>query len=108
MQNNEVQEGKTMAIISYLTIFGTIAAFIMNYNKKNSFASFHIRQMLGIFFLSMINKYFIYNYLGKFIGGFVFLLIITLWIIGFIGVIKGERKLIPLLGEQFQDWLKNI
>ncbi|PQB07207.1 hypothetical protein BST83_08630 [Polaribacter filamentus] len=60
MENHTVNEGKTAAIISYITIFGTIIAFFMNNSKKNSFTSFHIRQMIGIFLLSMINKYIVY------------------------------------------------
>ena len=44
MNTGTVQEGKTIAIISYITIIGLIIAFIMNQSKKNSFASFHIRQ----------------------------------------------------------------
>ena len=49
MNNLSVQDGKTIAIISYITIIGTLIAFIMNQNKHNYFASFHIRQALGIF-----------------------------------------------------------
>ena len=49
MENTSVSEGKTAAIIAYLTIFGTIVAYIMNRSKKNYFTSFHIRQMIGIY-----------------------------------------------------------
>lgn len=108
MENQTVNEGKTAAIISYITIFGTIVAFIMNNSKKNSFTSFHIRQMLGIFLLSMVNKYLIFDFLGKTIGGVVFLGIIVLWFIGFVGAIQGNEKKIPLIGDQFQNWFKGI
>jgi hypothetical protein len=43
MENQTVNEGKTAAIIAYITIFGTIIAYILNAGKKNSFTSFHIR-----------------------------------------------------------------
>jgi len=49
MNDQTVQDGKLMAIISYITVIGTFVAFIMNQNKHNSFASFHIRQTVGIF-----------------------------------------------------------
>jgi hypothetical protein len=45
MENQTIQDGKTMAIISYITWVGTLIAFIMNNDKHNSFAAFHIRQM---------------------------------------------------------------
>ncbi len=107
MDQNTVNEGKTTAIISYITIIGLIIAFILNYNKKNSFASFHIRQMMGLALLSLINQYVI----GKFSGiasMVIFVGLIVLWVIGFIGVVNGEEKKIPLLGDQFQDWFKNL
>ena len=108
MENQTVNEGKTAAIISYITIFGTIIAFFMNNSKKNSFASFHIRQMIGLFLISMINKYIIYDFLGSTAGWIVGVLLFVLWIIGFIGAIKGEEKLVPVVGEHFQNWFKGV
>lgn len=109
MENQTVKDGKLAAIISYLTIFGTLIAFIMNNgNKKNSFASFHIRQMLGIFLISMINKYIVYDFLGATVGYVVFAFLIVLWFIGFISAIKGEEKEVPFVGEYFQNWFKSL
>ena len=108
MENQTVNEGKTAAIISYLTIIGTIVAFIMNNDKKNSFASFHIRQMIGLFLLMMINKYLIIAFLGSTAGWIAGAFIIILWVIGFIGAVKGEEKVVPVIGEQFQNWFKGI
>ena len=45
---NSVEEGKTIAITSYILIVGVLIAMSMNSENKNSFASFHIRQALGI------------------------------------------------------------
>ena len=108
MENHMVNQGKTAAIISYITIFGTIIAFFMNSSKKNSFTSFHIRQIIGIFLLSMINKYIVYDFLGATAGFVAFILIVVLWVIGFIGAIKGEEKLVPYVGQQFQNWFQNF
>ncbi|WP_369695584.1 hypothetical protein [Flavobacterium alvei] len=49
MENNNFEQGKNIAIVSYITIIGAIVAIFMNQDKKNSFAAFHIRQALGIF-----------------------------------------------------------
>jgi uncharacterized membrane protein len=108
MENDRINEGKTAAIISYITIFGTIIAFFMNNNKKNPFTSFHIRQMIGIFLLSMINKYIVSSFIGNTAGYIVFILIAILWVIGFIGAVKGEEKLVPFVGQQFQNWFQNF
>jgi len=33
MENQDISEGKNIAVISYLTIFGTIIAFFLNNDK---------------------------------------------------------------------------
>ncbi|MEE9407205.1 MAG: hypothetical protein V3V28_03925 [Polaribacter sp.] len=108
MENQTVNEGKTAAIISYITIFGAVAAFIMNNSKKNSFTSFHIRQMIGLTLLGMVNQYVITKFLGGTAGIIIAVILFVLWVIGFVGAIKGEEKLIPVLGDKFQDWFKGL
>lgn len=108
MYNQSVSEGKTMAIVSYITIIGTLIAFIMNQNKRNYFASFHIRQALGIFLTGLIvnflQRYIDFNWVNVILSLGVF----VLWIFGIIGAIQGEEKRVPLLGDQFQEWFRNI
>ncbi|SRX55400.1 DUF4870 domain-containing protein [Aequorivita sp. CIP111184] len=104
-----IEEGKTIALIAYITIFGLIIAFVMNNEKKNSFAAYHIRQSLGLgitgLALSIINVIPILGWLISILGS-IFLII--LWIIGLMGAINGKEKPVPLLGEKFQELLKNI
>ncbi|MCF6297356.1 MAG: hypothetical protein L3J08_05140 [Flavobacteriaceae bacterium] len=101
-------DGKTIAIISYITAIGTIIAFVMNQNKQNQFASFHIRQALGIFLLFFANNL-IGNYGGIwFISRIINLGIFFLLIMGLLSAIKEEEKKIPIFGNMFQDWFKNI
>lgn len=108
MQNQSVQEGKTMAIISYMTVIGTLIAFLMNQNKHNYFASYHIRQSIGIFTIGLLvnflQRFSNFGWLDMILGIGVF----VLWIIGLIGAIQGEEKPVPFLGEQFQEWFRNI
>ena len=47
---------KTIAIVAYLTIIGWIIALVMNNNNKSEFASFHIRQSLGIILLGVAGR----------------------------------------------------
>ena len=106
--NNTIEEGKQIAIISYLTIIGSIIAIFMNNDKPNSFASFHTRQALGIF-LSWFA-------LGYFVGGFdnwgisagFYTFIFILWLYGFVNAVQGEQKPIPFIGEFFQKLFKNL
>jgi uncharacterized membrane protein len=108
MENTTVTEGKTMAIISYITWVGTLIAFIMNNDKKNAFAAFHIRQMIGLSLLSIINSFIVLKYVSYGVFSVIGIGLLVLWIIGFIGAIQGEEKKIPLLGDLFQDWFKGI
>ena len=41
-------DGKTIAIISYLTIIGWVIAYVMNSNNKSQIAFYHLRQSLFI------------------------------------------------------------
>lgn len=107
MENQTVKEGKSMAIISYFWWIGLIIAFIMNNTKKNTFASFHIRQMIGLLLLN-VGVSIIYKYAGESIGMVLGLGTFVLWVIGLIGAFQGEEKRVPLLGDLFQDWFKGI
>lgn len=107
MENTTVSEGKTIAIISYITWIGTLIAFIMNNEKKNSFASFHIRQMIGLIILQFIGAL-IRGFVNGYLGYAIWVFALVLWIIGIIGAVQGEEKKVPLLGDQFQDWFKSI
>ena len=108
MENLTINEGKTAAIISHFTVIGLIIAFVLNMNKKNTFASFYIRQMLGLNLLYMANIWIVYRYLGNTIGWAVGVLLFVLWIISLLAVLKGEKKLVPVVGEQFQNLFKGI
>ena len=108
MENLSFKEGKTAAIISYITILGTIIAFIINQKEKNNFASFHIRQAIGIYLLI-----FVINLMDRYMGidwlnAVLYIGALILLIIGLVGAIQGEEKKVPLLGDQFQEWFKNI
>lgn len=104
-----IKEGKTIAIISYITIIGLIVAFIMNNDKKNTFASFHIRQSLGLgltgLALSLVNTIPILGWIISIVGS---LTLVVLWVVGFMGAINEKEKVVPILGDKYQQWLEKI
>ncbi len=103
-----VDNGKTVAIISYITLVGWIIALLMNNGNPTPLGSFHIRQSLGIMcagvLLSIVSQFFGIWILSTIIG----LGILVFWVLGLISAIQGDMKPVPLLGEQFQDWFKGI
>jgi uncharacterized membrane protein len=108
MKNQTINEGKTTAIISHLWVIGLIIAFFMNNSKKNYFASFYIRQMVGVNLIQVLNGWIVYKFLGNTAGIIVSVIVLVLWVISLIGAVKGEEKKVPVVGDQFQDWFKNI
>jgi len=96
------ESGKTRAIIAHITLIGWIIAVVQNNNdEKDEFASFYIRQMLGLVLIGILS-------IIPFIGLIFSLAALILWILSIIGAVNGEKKLTPIVGEMFQDWFKNL
>lgn len=113
MENsNTVEEGKTMAIVSYIFFIGLLIAFIINNDKKNSFTTYHIRQSLGIYLLwfacriafSLLS---IVIYI-PILSWLIYISMIVLVVLGLVAAVQGEEKPVPLVGEKFQEWFKSI
>ena len=99
---------KVIGIISYLFLLGWIVAVVLNKNK-DAYASFHIRQALGIHLLSAISGLILSIPILGWVGGMAgWALALVLWIIGFMSALHGEEKEVPVLGAQFQEWFKAL
>jgi len=102
-------EDKTVAILSYITLIGFIAAIVIHSNKKTQLGAYHLRQTLGFFLttavvgfggivLAIIPILGILCLFGIWVGLFVF------WLMGLLSAIKGEMKPMPLVGPLYQQW----
>lgn len=108
MENSNIKDGKTAAIVSYLSFIGLIIAIFMNQDRKNKFTTFHIRQALGIDVGLIL--------FGALIGGFdswlitipFWVLFFVLWLFGFMGAVQGKYNLVPIVGEYFQKWFQTL
>lgn len=105
---NSIEEGKNIAIVSYITIIGSFIALIMNNEKKNAFANFHIRQALGIFVTFFAFGYFISYFDSWMITSAFWVFIFILWIYGFLGALDGKMSVVPIIGEFYQKLFKGI
>ena len=104
MNNKTIQEGKTLAILCYVTFIGCIIAYILNIDKRNNYTFFHIRQSMGILIFVFVANFFYVNWIND-----IFILLYSLSVIfGIITSIQGKNKPIPFIGEYFQKWFKNI
>lgn len=116
MKIKKERKGKTAAIVAYFTIFGSILALLLNSTEnKQEFASFHIRQALGInlliiLFGVIINGVYdsLNDTLNIMVGSAFYLAYFILWIYGFIGAVSGKKNKVPLIGNLCQTVFKNL
>ena len=79
----------------------------MNFESKNKFASFHIRQALGLSILFIALGLVISNFGSPMITFSMWIFMSVLWSYGMITAIKGQMISVPLIGNLFQTIFKN-
>lgn len=110
MQNSS----RILALLSYLLVF-VGALFVLIFNRKDDFATFHARQALVLFFTALLGPlaWAIVGWLllwvpsvGAVIAFALFALVISLliavlyaWVTGLLNAARAERKAVPLFGE---------
>lgn len=94
--NQTSGNGKTVAILSYITIIGWIIALVMHNNDKSALGAFHLRQGIGLFLTSLILSFI------PVIGWIAAIGVFILWILGLIAAVNGEMKPVPLVGDFYQ------
>jgi uncharacterized membrane protein len=113
MADTTTDNGKTAAIVSYITIIGWLISFFALNKPKTSFGSYHLRQSLLVHIFSLVLQ--VINWILVFtfptlslivsllgIGVLVFL------ILGIINAVNMEEKPLPLIGEKAEELFKNI
>ncbi len=95
-------DGKTKAIVAHITIIGWIIALVLNSSEKDEFASYYIRQLIGLYLLGIICSFI------PVIGWIISIAVFILWILSLVGAIQGEMKESPVVGKYFQDWFKSL
>ena len=105
---DEDKQGKSLAVLSYCTVIGALIAMSINNDDKKAFASFHIRQALGLSFASLLLGFVVgwFDNIGITAGFWGFFFVV--WLYGFIGALQGRYHLIPILGIFFQKFFKRL
>ena len=98
---------RMIAFLSYLTIVGWLAAILLfGHHKqdinKRQFASFHLRQSLGLIITAAILSFI------PLIGWVMNLVIAVFWLISAFYALKGEYYCVPWLGNEYQNQLRFI
>lgn len=95
-------DGKTKAIVAHITFIGWIIALVINSSEKDEFASFYIRQLLGLYLLNLV------LWIIPIVGWILNIVVFVFWIMSLIGSIQGEKKETPVVGKYFQEWFKGL
>lgn len=104
-----INEGKNIAIIAYITIIGLIIAFVMNNEKKEAFATYHIKQSLGLALTGLaLGAIGIIPILGWIINILGFFVLIYMWVMGLMNAINGKENTVPILGKKYKEWFKAL
>jgi uncharacterized membrane protein len=108
MNENTVNEGKTLALVAYLTLIGTLIAFFMNQEKRNEFTFFHVRQALGLGLLYIAIGYIVSSLDSMMVSMSFWIFFSVLFLYGIFGAISGKANKIPMLGDFFQNLFKSL
>lgn len=99
--------GKAKAIIAHITLIGWIIALILNMNDKDEFASFYIRQYLGIMIIGVLGNAAL-NMVNGTLAMVWGVIMLVVWLLSLIGAITDKKNETPVVGSYFQDWFKGL
>jgi uncharacterized membrane protein len=108
MTEQDIEKGRKNAIISYITIFGTIIAYYLNNDNKSNFASFHIRQSLGLWLTFFALGYIIGSFNSWLITSSFYLFFAVLFVYGLSNAIARKAQEVPLVGALYQKIFSNL
>jgi len=106
--------GKTVAILSYCTLIGWIIAIVLHNDKSNKseLGAFHVRQGLGLFItgfaIMIVSFIFFFMPILSILVNLLYIALFIFWILGLISAVNGEKKLIPVVGQLYQNMLNGI
>jgi uncharacterized membrane protein len=102
-------EDRTVAILSYITLIGFIAAIVIHQGRKTELGAFHLRQVLGLVLTGAAGAV---CAVVPILGWIVWILVVIagfiLWLLGLLAALKGEMRPVPILGEHYQRWFAGV
>ena len=102
MEQSTIDEGKTIAIIAYVTLLGTLIAWFMNKDKQNEFAKFHIGQAVRAWLAGIVISIIatvLVMVTGIGVLGYLTYVGWVLAILGLINAVNGKMAKVPLVGD---------
>lgn len=95
-----MNKARPIAVIAYLTFIGLIVAYFLNRETKHPFATWHIKNMFGLF-LMLISAVALQEYP---IGFYVYWITFASWLFSLVMAAANKKVGIPVLSDKFQEW----
>ncbi len=99
-------DNKTLSIVSYITLFGWLIAFIIGKDKADGALKYHLKQGLGLAVFSLILGIILrilmtVTHIG--LLGILGIIPFILTVIGIINAANDAQKPLPFIGKMFED-----
>lgn len=101
----QTPEGKSTALLAYIPFVGFLIAYSVNKQDKHPFATWHTKNMFGIFLMFFVALVFMSGK-NPYIGDIIWVISMFVWIYSFIMAYRNKEKGVPILDEKFQEWFK--
>lgn len=98
-----VPPGKSTALLAYTPFVGFLIAFFINKDENHEFATWHIKNMFGLFILFVVSMVFQLR-IHVLTGDILWVITLIVWIYCFAMAFQNKKKGIPILSEKFQNW----
>ncbi|MDN3724000.1 hypothetical protein QRD02_06370 [Aequorivita sp. SDUM287046] len=101
--NTTPSAGRTTALIAYAPFVGFMIAFFINKDENQPFATWHIKNMFGLFIMFVVSMI-VQAQINVATGDILWLLCVFLWLYCWAMAYLYKEKGIPFLSEKFQQW----
>jgi hypothetical protein len=120
------EDGKTVAIIAYLTLIGFIIAVIQHGSNKTKLGAYHLRQVVGfivtgislvvlLLLVTLITSIFGMGSGVTFYITFTTIITFAVWIVllislilSLINAVNGKEEPAPVFGKLYEKWFSNL
>ncbi|MEM0518772.1 MULTISPECIES: hypothetical protein [Aequorivita] len=95
--------GKSTALIAYAPFVGFLIAYFINRDEQHEFATWHIKNMFGLFILFVVAMV-VQSQINLTAGDVLWVICFVLWLYSWAMAYFNKRQAIPILSEKFQEW----
>lgn len=107
------EEGRTAAILSYVTVVGFVMALVLHRGGKTRFGAFHLRQTLGLYLVGAVLG--VAGWYLLMVPGLGILFVFAAWVAWFVvwaaglsAAMAGLSRPVPVVGDAIEKRLGRL